>query len=299
VCAGSSVNLSLSNTNLPDGINYQWQSSSNGVNFVNISGAVFSTHQANINQATWYKCLVTCTTSNQSSSSVAVQINLGSTTDCYCSASAEETTFEKIANIQFNTINNHSTENVGYEDFTSINTQVIRGTSYQFSATIFNPFDQDQILVWIDFNHDGDFTDSGEAVFASVIGVGPHNAMIQIPIAAALGQTRMRVRLHDSGLEPNSTSCGNSKYGQVEDYTIYIGSGSSGNCDDMMTLLAPNDNIFNGSHKTEVNIELTAKNQIMAGNVTYDAGVAIILDAGFEIMAGASLTLQIDGCGNN
>jgi hypothetical protein len=67
----------------------------------------------------------------------------------------------------------------------------------------------------------------------------------------------------------------------------------------MMTLLAPNDNIFSGTHKTEVNIELTAKNQIMAGNVTYDAGVAIILDAGFEIMSGASLTLQIDGCGNN
>ncbi|MBK8501630.1 MAG: hypothetical protein IPL46_05160 [Saprospiraceae bacterium] len=217
----------------------------------------------------------------------------------YCAAGAEQTTFEKIANVQFHTIDNSSTENAGYQDFTSINTYMIRGTTYQFTGSIFNPFDQDQILVWIDFNQDGDFFDSGEAVFASTTGVGPHSAMIQIPPTATIGQTRMRVRLHDSGLQPNSTPCGDSKYGQVEDYTLYIGSGGSGNCDDMMTLLAPDDNIFSGTHKTEVNFELTAKNQIMSGNVTYDAGMAIILDAGFEIHAGAELTLQIDGCGNN
>jgi hypothetical protein len=32
----------------------------------------------------------------------------------------------------------------------------------------------------------------------------------------------MRVRLHDTGFNSNSTSCGNSDYGQVEDYTVVI-----------------------------------------------------------------------------
>ena len=37
------------------------------------------------------------------------------------------------------------------------------------------------------------------------------------------GPTRMRVRLHDTSIGPNSSPCGNSSYGQVEDYTIEIG----------------------------------------------------------------------------
>ena len=33
----------------------------------------------------------------------------------------------------------------------------------------------------------------------------------------------MRVRLHDSTLTPNTTACGTSGYGQVEDYTLNVG----------------------------------------------------------------------------
>jgi hypothetical protein len=33
----------------------------------------------------------------------------------------------------------------------------------------------------------------------------------------------MRIRLHDSSLTPNSTPCGTSSYGQVEDYSLNIG----------------------------------------------------------------------------
>ena len=33
----------------------------------------------------------------------------------------------------------------------------------------------------------------------------------------------MRVRLHDSTLTPNTTPCGTSGYGQVEDYTLNVG----------------------------------------------------------------------------
>lgn len=214
----------------------------------------------------------------------------------YCTASAISTEYERIANIKFNTIDHSSTGTDGYEDFTDIYTTVTPGSTYQFTGTISHPpYDQDQIIVWIDYNRDGDFEDLGEQVFLSPVGVGPHSANITIPSAASPGLTRMRVRLHDSGLGPNTTPCGTSDYGQVEDYSIMI---TSDDCDDTMTLTSPADDINGGIHKYEANIEIQAGNKIMAGNVIYDAGISISLTPGFSVMEGAEFTLQIVGCGN-
>ena len=90
------------------------------------------------------------------------------------------------------------------------------------SVTISGAFSSDQVLVWIDLNQDGDFVDPGEYVWTSATGVGPHTGNITISPTATLGQTRMRVRMHDSALGPNGTPCGTSTYGQVEDYTVNI-----------------------------------------------------------------------------
>ncbi|MCB0521976.1 MAG: hypothetical protein KDD27_23740 [Saprospiraceae bacterium] len=140
----------------------------------------------------------------------------------YCAASADQTTNEKISNVQFNTINNASTGTAGYEDFTAVTTTVAPGSTHNFTGTISNPFNSDQIIVWIDFNQNQSFADAGEQVFISPTGTGPHSGNIAIPANAALGNTRMRVRLHDTGAGPNATPCGNSTWGQVEDYTINI-----------------------------------------------------------------------------
>lgn len=214
----------------------------------------------------------------------------------YCTASAISTQYERIANIKFNTIDHSSTGIEGYEDFTDIYTTVTPGSTYQFTGTISHPpYDQDQIIVWIDYNRDGDFEDSGEQVFLSPVGVGPHSSDITIPSGASPGLTRMRVRLHDSGLGPNATPCGTSDYGQVEDYSIMI---TSDDCDDTMTLTSPAHDITGGIHKYEANIEIQAGNQIMSGNVIYDAGISITLTPGFSVMEGSEFSLQIDGCGN-
>src|SRR5690606_39015226 len=45
---------------------------------------------------------------------------------------------------------------------------------------------------------------------------------ITIPITALAGNTRMRVRMHYTASGGNYTPCGNSGYGQVEDYTVNI-----------------------------------------------------------------------------
>lgn len=142
---------------------------------------------------------------------------------CYCDAASDDLAAnEKIGNIDFSDIDQASASNSGYENFTNVVGQVTANQTYSFTATISNGFSTDQVLVWIDFNQNGSFDDAGELVFTSPIGVGPHAGNIAIPATATLGETRMRVRLHDTSAGPNSTSCGNSDYGQVEDYTLDI-----------------------------------------------------------------------------
>ncbi len=152
-------------------------------------------------------------------------------TVCYCDAGATSTSFEKIGNVTLTNattlvevINNDSSSTTGYEDFTDVVGNVNLGGTYDFSASFTGTsYPVDQVIVWIDFNQDGDFDDEGEEVLATEIGISPWEGEIAIPSTAPLGQTRMRIRLLDTDLTPNFTPCGNSGFGQVEDYTLNIG----------------------------------------------------------------------------
>ena len=142
----------------------------------------------------------------------------------YCTAGATNTSYEKISNVTFANITNSSTATAGYEDFTAVTGNVNAGQAYTFTATFSGTsYDADQVLVWIDYNQDGDFDDSGEQVLVTAKKKSPWTGSITIPANAPAGKTRMRVRLHDSSLTPNSTPCGTSSFGQVEDYSLNIG----------------------------------------------------------------------------
>lgn len=144
----------------------------------------------------------------------------------YCDAGAASLAFEKISNVTFAGIDNASTSTAGYEDFTNVVGTVVGGQSYQLTVTVAGGFATDQVLAWIDWNQDSDFADVDEQVFVSPNGTGPFNGLVNVPLTAALGTTRMRIRLHDTYVGPdyfnfpNPTPCDTSSYGQVEDYTI-------------------------------------------------------------------------------
>lgn len=144
----------------------------------------------------------------------------------YCAAAGSNAQYEKITNVIFADINNPSaagTTAQGYEDFTSIVGNVNRENTYVFTgACSVSTYPTDQLLVWIDYNQNGIFNDPGEAVLSTALGQAPWTGSITIPADALLGNTRMRVRVQDSSAGANATSCGNSSYGQVEDYTINI-----------------------------------------------------------------------------
>lgn len=159
---------------------------------------------------------------SSSSNSVSVTTLAGSTVS-YCSASANNTADERIGNVKFGSINNTSTGTSGYENFTSVSTNVTRGTSYAISitpvwtSTVYN----EAYAVYIDYNGDGDFTDSGELAWSKTGSTtSPATGTITIPSTATLGSTRMRVMMQYNSVP--SSSCGTYTYGQVEDYTLNI-----------------------------------------------------------------------------
>jgi chitodextrinase len=139
------------------------------------------------------------------------------TTLTYCASSSTNTTRERISKVTFGTINNTSTGTTGYENFTSLSTNVARGTSNTITIT---PVWTSTILregyaVWIDYNKNGVFTDTGELVYSKAASLTtPVTGSITIPTTAALGSTRMRVSMRFNAIPG---SCASFTYGQVED----------------------------------------------------------------------------------
>ena len=219
ICPGLPFNLSLASATTGAGVSYQWQSGSSATGpWTNINSAVNSTLSISLNATTFYRCNVTCGANTGSSTPVGVTLS----TSCYCAAGGASAVDEKIGNVTFGSINNTTTLTTPYSDYTALSTNVVAGQVVPFSASISTAFSSDQILVWIDFNKDGDFSDPGEQVYVSGQGVGPHTGNITISPSALLGTTRMRVRLHDAVFGPLNNPCGTAAFGEVEDYTINV-----------------------------------------------------------------------------
>jgi hypothetical protein len=147
----------------------------------------------------------------------------------YCSAAATNTTGEKISNFTYNTINNNSASTAVYENFSNISTTVslFPNSVLPFSVSVSSFVPTDQVIIFVDFNHNGDFSDAGETLYTSTVplGSGTVTGNLTIPALSGTvlqGRTRIRIRLHDTGAGANSTACGTSGNGQVEDYSIDI-----------------------------------------------------------------------------
>lgn len=146
-----------------------------------------------------------------------------------------------ITNVSFGTINNTSSSQSGsapvYEDFTSMSTDLQAGNNYQISVKGPSSTFPSDVVVFIDFNKNGDFNDAGESFYMGRLGAAnPFNALtitrtIAIPANAVSGVTRMRVLKNTNTAaysDPNAansinTACDTSlRAGQTEDYTVNI-----------------------------------------------------------------------------
>jgi chitodextrinase len=160
---------------------------------------------------------------NVSPASNTVSVTTPVTTITYCASTSSITTDEKIGKVVFGTISNTSTGTAGYENFTAISTNAVRGTAYTititpaWTSTVY----PEGYAVYIDYNGNGVFTDAGETVFTKAASTTtPVTGTFTIPATATLGATRMRVQM-DYNAVP-ATACTSFTYGQVEDYTVNI-----------------------------------------------------------------------------
>ncbi len=155
-------------------------------------------------------------------------------TSTYCASKGSDVSDEYIQRVKIGSINNGSGSGNGYSDHTSISTDLAKEASAtititpKWTGTTYN----EGYAVWIDYNQDGDFTDSGEKVWSkSASKTTPVNGTFTIPSNASNGNTRMRVSMKYNGIP---SPCETFNYGEVEDYTVNIinGGSSGGGCID-------------------------------------------------------------------
>ncbi|WP_082118581.1 M20/M25/M40 family metallo-hydrolase [Tenacibaculum mesophilum] len=146
----------------------------------------------------------------------------------YCESKGNNVNDEYIQNVTLGAINNNSGATNGYEDFTSISTNLEQGSSNtititpKWTGTVY----KEGYAVWIDYNQDSDFEDSGEQVWVKSASTDSSvNGTFAVPTTAKLGVTRMRVSMRYNN---TPSSCGSFDYGEVEDYTINIVEGDGG-----------------------------------------------------------------------
>jgi PKD repeat protein len=164
---------------------------------------------------------VTLTATNAFGSDNEVKTNHITVTEVViapCGASGNSQQYEWIAGVSVADLNNTSGAS-GYSDFTSMTAHVTAGQSVNvtltpgFASSSYNEYWK----IWVDYNRDGDFEDSGEEVFSGN-GTSSVSGSFTVPSSAS-GTTRMRVAMRYNNAPP---SCGSFDFGEVEDYSINV-----------------------------------------------------------------------------
>ncbi|MFZ1263703.1 MAG: GEVED domain-containing protein [Chitinophagaceae bacterium] len=139
----------------------------------------------------------------------------------YCTTGGQSQALEYLNFVWIGGIMNSTGIDNGYGDYTNLSTTFTQGQLVNGYLSGRVPYPEfENYYIWIDFNHDNDFTDPGEQVvslysdFTGWIAVN-----FTVPANAPLGQTRMRIT-QSSGAAPSP--CGVYARGETEDYTVII-----------------------------------------------------------------------------
>ncbi|WP_299620542.1 endonuclease [uncultured Tenacibaculum sp.] len=142
----------------------------------------------------------------------------------YCNSKGNNVNYEYIDNVVIGGISNSTSANAGYGDFTNLTGNLSFGSNtIVVSAGFTSSSYTENWAVWIDLNQNGTFESSEQLVTGSSSSSGNLSYSFNIPTTAKLGNTRMRVSMKWNGAP---TACETFSYGEVEDYTVNIGTSS-------------------------------------------------------------------------
>lgn len=233
-CNDVNFELSLQNSVLGSGISCQWQTSTDGITYVNASG--FSSdvnYTVNQSIATYYQCQVTCLATGIISTSTPLLITMNSPLNCFCLpiylSGKTEGDLISMFSISGTTLTNNSgtlavnpsyTYYIGQPNYTST---LQASSSYTIEVTV-GTFGNQNIAAWIDYNDDGFFTISERIGYTNA--AINANGSVSFPIVLAcnppLGIHRMRVRDVWDTPGINIDPCEIYSRGETEDYNITI-----------------------------------------------------------------------------
>jgi vibriolysin len=204
---GGSVNFTDTSTNCPTSWYWTFEGGTPATSTAKNPTVTYNT-------LGWFDVTLTATNSCGSDSETKTDY-----IKCYCHSQGNSQAYEWISRVRVANLDNSSGASP-YSDFTSNTADLTRGTgasvilNTEYSGTIYTEYWR----IWIDYNRDGDFDDTGEQVFSKYNKTSVSGSFTP-PTSALVGATRMRVSMK-YGSYP--TSCETFSYGEVEDYTANI-----------------------------------------------------------------------------
>lgn len=206
---------------------WAWTISGSGWSYTGGTSATSQNPQVIFNTVGQYT--VTLVASNSMGSDNEVKTNYITVTQqsgpCAGSSAACD---EYINNVLLNTINNTSNCSAGgFGNYSAMSTTLAKGSPYTVTVSPAingtpGAYTDDEIAVWIDYNNDLDFADAGERIAYVLVAAGWSNVFnFVVPATATTALVNMRVRISYS-VDGAIIPCGESTYGEVEDYKINI-----------------------------------------------------------------------------
>jgi len=201
---------------------WAWSFSPNTVTFIGGTSAASQNPQVLFTAAGSYTVTLVATNSYGSDSEIKTNyINVAP----YCIPAFSYGTGagDYISLVQLGGINNATGASPApyYTYYSSLSTDLARASSNTITLSAGSYFAYNNISVWIDFNQNGVF-EITEKIGNVTLGAAPETGTLNftVPLSAALGTTRMRVRevYAYTDIDP----CATYPYGETEDYNVNI-----------------------------------------------------------------------------
>jgi hypothetical protein len=144
----------------------------------------------------------------------------------YCVPSPSSIDGMGITNVSYSSVNNPSNDMGVYNNYTATQIgNVAQGATMPINVTINVGNTKYNFKIWVDWNNDGDFSDSGEEMLAGNDPFSLSGTLI-IPPTASVGNHRMRIGItqgQGQGVKnETATPCFAGVKGAFEDYTINV-----------------------------------------------------------------------------
>lgn len=235
-CPNRALSISVSGQTSAGAMTYQWQMSTDGGDTwtdIEDANSTTLTLPEGIDEPADFRFAVTCDASGETAYSEVVSVEILPGEECYCEPvfSTGCDLGDYIDDFVFMGENGTSIEDYGtgcsengYDDRTDQSVDVAPGEVYEIEISVGEMFDS--VVVWIDFNDDGTFSEDEKLGFIGDMAPNVSETMsITIPSNATSGPHRMRAMvgwfMEMDEFDPCNANAATS-WGEVHDYMVNV-----------------------------------------------------------------------------